>query len=170
MHRTSASSLGKRDPDGGIGSEGLGRRNRVGGIGSEGTGRRERVGGSGSEGTGQRDRVGENGSDNLTTTAHSVFFVAIPTRKKLPTFGYYHAYILFCLKTDLLYPMPPWIKLIHLFHQNPMSHGRPSDQRHFDVGKKLAMFIPSPRLYRKPEYGFWHFDEVEKLHFHFFCE
>ena len=43
MHRTSASSLGKRDPDGGIGSKGSGRRERVGGNGSEGSGRRERV-------------------------------------------------------------------------------------------------------------------------------
>ena len=52
MYRTSVSSLGKRDPDGGIGSKGLGRRDRVGGIGSEGTGRRERVGGFRSEGSG----------------------------------------------------------------------------------------------------------------------
>ena len=41
MYRTSVSSLGKRDPDGGIGSKGLGRRDRVGGNGSEGTGRRD---------------------------------------------------------------------------------------------------------------------------------
>ena len=46
MHRTSASSLGKRDPDGGNGSEGTGRRERVGGNGLEGTGRRDRVGGN----------------------------------------------------------------------------------------------------------------------------
>ena len=43
MYRTSVSSLGKRDPDGGIGSKGLGRRDRVGGNGSEGTGRRVQV-------------------------------------------------------------------------------------------------------------------------------
>ena len=65
MHRTSASSLGKRDPDGGIGSKGLGRRDRVGGNGSEGSGRRERVGGIGLEGSGRRrERVGGgNGSE-----------------------------------------------------------------------------------------------------------
>ena len=52
MYRTSVSSLGKRDSDGGIGSKGLGRRDRVGGNGSEGSGQRERVGGFRSEGSG----------------------------------------------------------------------------------------------------------------------